>query len=426
MILTLFCALAASAEPALALERIPVRSEADPAAAVIGHLNEGSVFAWTRRAEGPGCESSHWAALLGGGYACMTDTEPTEATPAPLPALVVFDPPRPDEWETYLETGTWDRDPHTEEALLPFVYGKRWRDWKGPIWASLDAWNAGAPPVGTLAGGGGRKNHFTAVHETERGGVLVRVDGTVSPIDSTHIYPVDRFVGRDLEVDPVAEGWVAGWVTAYEGADLVDEPGGLATGHLDYHAAVDVREAKGRWWAVRDASGPGVLGYIEDKALRHWVDRPPVEGLDDAVWVDIDLGQQTLALRRGAALEYITLISGGLTGRTPEGIYEVLDKEVHDDMASRAGASDTYLVEEVPWVVHFWPRYAIHGAFWHWGFGHRASHGCVNLAPRDALRVFDALQPALPDGWHDVRARPEAPGSVVRIRDGQGAIPDRR
>jgi glutamyl-Q tRNA(Asp) synthetase len=36
--------------------------------------------------------------------------------------------------------------------------------------------------------------------------VLRRADGTVSPADKVYIYPIDRFKGRDFDVEPLAEG----------------------------------------------------------------------------------------------------------------------------------------------------------------------------------------------------------------------------
>ena len=64
--------------------------------------------------------------------------------------------------------------------------------------------------------------------------------------------------------------------------------------------------------------------------------------------------------------------------------------------------------------MHFKPRYAMHGAFWHWGFGHPASHGCVNLSPVDARYVFDHVSPILPPGFDQVSVTKTLPGPVVR------------
>jgi hypothetical protein len=86
-------------------------------------------------------------------------------------------------------------------------------------------------------------------------------------------------------------------------------------------------------------------------------------------------------------------------------------------MKSLVGAKDAYHVEEVPWVIHFKPRYALHGAFWHDAFGHPVSHGCVNLAPRDARFVFDRVLPVLPPGFESVAVPKGAPGTTIRIRE---------
>ncbi len=80
------------------------------------------------------------------------------------------------------------------------------------------------------------------------------------------------------------------------------------------------------------------------------------------------------------------------------------------------GASDgTYRIEDVPWVMYFEKSLALHGAFWHSGFGRERSHGCVNLTPHDARHLFMWAGPNLPEGWHGVRATKENPGTRVIV-----------
>jgi hypothetical protein len=130
---------------------------------------------------------------------------------------------------------------------------------------------------------------------------------------------------------------------------------------------------------------------------------------------------------RGDELVYVTLVATGKEGHgTPRGTYRLMSKAVGWDMASRKDAAEPYYVEDVPWTMHFRPMYALHGAYWHWGFGRIASHGCVNLAPRDAKWVFDHALPGLPDGWREVYPTAEDPGSVIRVRIGDAAVVDRR
>jgi lipoprotein-anchoring transpeptidase ErfK/SrfK len=124
-----------------------------------------------------------------------------------------------------------------------------------------------------------------------------------------------------------------------------------------------------------------------------------------------------LAVYRGDTPIYVTLTSPGTGRRTPIGSWRIQDKRVWHDMQSRADSDDPYYVEAVPWTMFFKPMYAIHGAYWHWGFGHKASHGCINVAPRDARWLFEHAEPQLPVGWHTINAdNEELPGTWIRIR----------
>ena len=69
-----------------------------------------------------------------------------------------------------------------------------------------------------------------------------------------------------------------------------------------------------------------------------------------------------------------------------------------------------------PWVMYFNEGGALHGAYWHDAFGRRRSHGCVNLAPRDAAWLFDWTSPDLPPGWQGVLPTRTEPGTLVVVR----------
>jgi hypothetical protein len=85
-----------------------------------------------------------------------------------------------------------------------------------------------------------------------------------------------------------------------------------------------------------------------------------------------------------------------------------------DDL-ERIDQESNYAIEGVPWVQYFSEGIALHAAFWHDQFGHRHSHGCVNLSPRDARRVFEATSPTLPPGWDAILSTDAAPGTVVHV-----------
>jgi hypothetical protein len=135
---------------------------------------------------------------------------------------------------------------------------------------------------------------------------------------------------------------------------------------------------------------------------------------------------------RGQQPVFITLVSSG-TGHTPNtatprGVYRIRNKLAYGPMRNRPeDAEDSpYHVEAVPWVQYFYRRFALHAAYWHDGFGHRKSHGCVNLSPRDARYVFERTGPELPPGWMTAYEHGDRPGSVVRVRKGVEPSPDRR
>jgi lipoprotein-anchoring transpeptidase ErfK/SrfK len=51
--------------------------------------------------------------------------------------------------------------------------------------------------------------------------------------------------------------------------------------------------------------------------------------------------------------------------------------------------SDAYYLEDVPWTMYFDEARALHGAYWHNGYGYPRSHGCVNLSPGDARWLYE-------------------------------------
>jgi hypothetical protein len=130
---------------------------------------------------------------------------------------------------------------------------------------------------------------------------------------------------------------------------------------------------------------------------------PPDVG-SGAAWIDINLFEQTLAAYVGDRMVYATLVSTGLSGwDTPPGLFQVWHRVQSGKMSGADNRPDYYFLEDVPWTLYFNRDIALHGAYWHDGFGYRHSHGCVNLAPLDAKWLF---------GW--------ATGEVwVQVQSGQ-------
>jgi lipoprotein-anchoring transpeptidase ErfK/SrfK len=150
--------------------------------------------------------------------------------------------------------------------------------------------------------------------------------------------------------------------------------------------------------------------------------RPDGVGADEH-WLDVDLDQQLLVAYIGDAPVFVTLVSTGrVLWQTPTGTYRITGKEARTRMQDPGGMADEWNVADVPWTMHFRRNFALHGTYWHDGFGRARSHGCVNLSTHDAKRVYDFVSPTAPDGWSAVEDHAGA-GTVVRIHDAHDPNP---
>lgn len=341
------------------------RAEPKRGAAPVGVISAGEAFSVVGHVAGKGCND--WGQVERGAFACLDGTILTNATPAHLPRV----------------------DPNA----LPYVYARLGRGLPGPIYASLTAFEAGARPIARFEPE--HSYHFLRVEPTSRGDVLLAADGHVVPAAEADIYEPSSFVGRDLMAAPLPEDATLAWCVETAGCVAADGA------QFAFQAQLLLGEA------------------AAEGRLRRWSPATrPVGVADTELWLDVHLAEQTLAVYRGETALLATLVSAGVGGQyaTPKGTFRIQDKVVENDMISLPGAEDFYHVERVPWVAHFKPRFALHGAYWHGRFGLPASHGCVNLAPRDAHVVFDLLQPELPPGWRMTYSTKDDAGTVFRVR----------
>lgn len=125
-------------------------------------------------------------------------------------------------------------------------------------------------------------------------------------------------------------------------------------------------------------------------------------------WISVSINKQTLVLYEGEKPVYATLVSTGEAGldeadsttATKRGIFRVHTKHITSTMASNE-VGEEFELRDVPYVQYFAEGgYALHGAYWHDRFGTPKSHGCINLAPEDARRIFFWTDPPVPPGWH--------------------------
>lgn len=137
--------------------------------------------------------------------------------------------------------------------------------------------------------------------------------------------------------------------------------------------------------------------------------RMPAWGSRGEKWIDVNLTKQTLMLYEGTRPVYATLLSSGEAGledpehttATKRGIFRIHTKHLSATMSSEE-VGEEFELRDVPYVQYFDEGYALHGAYWHDRFGTPKSHGCINLSPEDARRIFFFTEPQLPLGWHGV------------------------
>lgn len=120
-------------------------------------------------------------------------------------------------------------------------------------------------------------------------------------------------------------------------------------------------------------------------------ERARPEGVAENRWISINLDEQTISVYEEGKLVFATVASSGLRGWwTQPGVFQVYLKLEKDRMTGsfEADRSDYYYLQDVPWVLYYDKARAIHGAYWHNGFGYPRSHGCVNLSPADAHWIY--------------------------------------
>ena len=393
-----------------------------------GVVSRGDIFEVSEIRYLESCPAG-WGKLGSEAYACLSRAKPAafDAVLEDLPRLLEIAPPAPNEIEDYRSSLTWKAlEGVYVSPSMPVYHGRRTDEFGGWLYESVDAYLAGDHPKWRL--NENRDYRFTDIIETKDGYLLRKPGGKVAPFSEVNLYPASRFSGRDLTLDPVPAGQVPAFAVNKAGAHIVmqaaeDAPVLWTANHREPLNLLE--EPVGDWWVVPDALGRGRHGYIHTDDVRHWVsnDRPSEVPAGD-VWVDIALEQQMLGIYQGQSLVFVTLISSAREGYlTPTGLFRIYDKATAWDLASKPNSSDPYYIEQVPWVMHYYPRYALHSAFWHDDFGFPASHGCINLSPHDAQVVFDSVSPELLPGWRVVFQTHRDQGTIVRIRENTETVP---
>lgn len=220
--------------------------------------------------------------------------------------------------------------------------------------------------------------------------------------------------------EPLAPADVA-WTTG-DATPVHQAPGGRVVERLSRHTrlqALERRSTGGRDW-VR----VGRERWIPASRLAEVVPGELPADLDLAErWIDVDLHEQVLTAYEGKRPVFSALVSTGkgdgeAENATPLGEHRIWVKLVASDMSNLEAteAHRYYSMQSVPWVMYFKKGYGLHGAYWHDDFGQRRSHGCINLSPADAARLFFWTEPRLPAGWTAILPNRYERGTLIRVR----------
>lgn len=299
------------------------------------------------------------------------------------------------------------------KSVLPYSYAYVTT---GPVafYASPADAEAGAAPVRTLDAGylwvrlaGWQNYNGRTWYLTSDGGYLLA--------SLVAIYRPSAFQGVAVRSQPAFPfAWVLTSVKTSSKPGAKPDAQSVAFKRYNLVTLYEQREVDGRaWYRVGDNQ------WIIQTAIAKVEWRPPPEGVGPGEkWVDISLFEQTVAAYEGDRMVYATLASTGLRRwPTVQGLYHIYLKLALDGMTGREGQPDFYALEDVPWVMYFHEGYALHGAYWHDGFGYQHSHGCVNLAPLDAKWLYDWTAPAVPPDAKRKDATQDDPGTWVWVHD---------
>jgi len=438
-------------------------AEPSPGARVVAYARRGARFRAGERVSTTGCKKG-WHELSGGGFVCDgqgIDVAKQPVTFAPSPPEPDLTAPLPytykyavaDETPEYWRIPTREEEAETEKAFARLAADVQ----SGPngekhdadalrevlaraaaMAVAADGGLAEAPapkpaPTSTIEADAGEDEADglpAYVHQRMTKGFYVSTDDTVTENGVTYARTVR---GRFIPDDHLARAKAS----VFEGV-LVSErrplplafviAGGTkmlarkgtsgalketsAVSRYDHYTVLEELKYKGQRY-VR----VGAETYLPARAVAiARAATPPQDLRPDERWIDVNLTEQTLVAYEGATPVFATLVSTGRQGHeTPTGSFRIYGKHVAITMDDTLAEDEAYSIEDVPWTQYFREGYALHAAFWHDKFGRVRSHGCVNLSPSDARRLFFWTGPQMAAGLHGTVATKANPGTRVII-----------
>ncbi|RMF39480.1 MAG: murein L,D-transpeptidase [Anaerolineae bacterium] len=280
-------------------------------------------------------------------------------------------------------------------GYVPYLYGRVVRE-RAPVYGSLkDARKGNAKKAVRRLEVGPRGLTYVSYQDQAvvdgKRFYMVSPGNWMTANEVSRITPA-RFQGLEFYTTPAHDfGWILETVRGQQ------EPGGQgASGRRTYYRyqVVQVyssREVDGQTWYLiaPDTWIPArSIGIVQ-------VNTTPPQGVDNGRWIEVNLYEQTLAVYEDGRLRFATLVSTGVEPYwTRPGLFQIYARLETETMRGvfEADRSDYYYLEDVPWTMYFDEARALHGAYWHNGFGYPRSHGCVNMSLPDAHWLFNWAQ----------------------------------
>ena len=242
-------------------------------------------------------------------------------------------------------------------------------------------------PNGTLIENFGTGYNYATVIEESSGWAKIGDNQWVkSEILGDETLP-SRFAGVELPDEPLP--YTMAWTLTHlrastnpGGQPAEDNPFLYRYTRVSLYATVEVDGYN--WYQIGD--NQWVHQFKVAKIIP--VEKP--EEVDTVKWVSVDLYEQVAVAYEDDKPVFATLVSSGLPQwSTNEGVFHVYIRFPRTLMSGAYNQPDAYYLEEVPWTMFFDNDIALHGTYWHDGFGYRQSHGCVNLSITDAYWLFN-------------------------------------
>lgn len=373
-----------------------IRSRPDASAPRRGTAALNALLPAHEAALGPGCQS-RWVRVATNAWVCQSNVEPSNLAPA----AQQLPPVREGAWMPYdyaFASFSGVRTYRTQSDALN-------EDWAEELEQSMGVALTGVQRFGgqrwgqTASGRWIAYNQLIPARPSEWQGALI--DASIPSADRVGFSRGRSFL----------------WPTAQQAANGGRSAPRESAAPRELLVAVETAEVRGRtiWRTPR--------GWLDPRHVFTASGAPlPADLRPNERWVDVDTRAQVLVAYEGTRPVYFTLVSSGRRGfETRRGEFRAWVKLATTDMSNADDpdldtATRVYSVERVPWVLFFHRDQALHGVYWHDRFGTARSHGCVNLAPKDARWIFEWAPPLLPAGWEAAFPTEDEPGLRVRVR----------